>query len=545
MAIRRVVSIEIGLSRTKICETDYQKHNPKVYKCSVFDTPEHMIEDGYIRDKIGFAEVLRVELKRAGISCQNLLFSVASNRIISREVTLPLAKEKLIPKIIEAEKDEYFPMDISEYEIAYTILEKIEEKSQLRLMVYAVPTNLLKNYFNLATELKSRIVSIDFIGNSIFQWLKIHGKEEPVSLYLQMNEQNSLITIMEKKALSLQRNLNIGTDIMTDAVLESKGRDSMSAYDANQMLQKDTYIKTNFDSRDFNEAGELSEEELHIRQELCEEVTSSLRPFVANISRVIEFYTAKAKTMHITTIQLLGHGEKFKGLDVLISNELGVQVIPITKLEGAVYTKAAESAAEFGQELISCLGASIQTIQYIRPVFETDKKDDTGIRTMMILLAFVVLASGLLIFMSGKEYRDEVKRGDKLEQQIAESQYIIDIYNEHTLLQEARTEIEAMDTGNVSTTDALLEIMAELENKLPSGTVIHSLSSTDQALMLNVSCSSKAEAEKLLLQMQEISYFESIQLSGIAETEDDYGMVTVSFTLTCNYPVAEEGASNE
>ena len=112
--------------------------------------------------------------------------------------------------------------------------------------------------------------------------------------------------------------------------------------------------------------------------------------------------------MHITTIQLLGHGEKFKGLDVLISNELGVQVIPITKLEGAVYTKAAESAAEFGQELISCLGASIQTIQYIRPVFETDKKDDTGIRTMMILLAFVVLASGLLIFMSGKEYRDEV-----------------------------------------------------------------------------------------------------------------------------------------
>ena len=84
---------------------------------------EHMIEDGYIRDKIGFAEVLRVELKRAGITCQNLLFSVASNRIISREVTIPMAKDIMIPKIIEAEKSEYFPMDISEYEVAYTILE--------------------------------------------------------------------------------------------------------------------------------------------------------------------------------------------------------------------------------------------------------------------------------------------------------------------------------------------------------------------------------------------------------------------------------------
>ena len=54
--VKRVVSIEAGVWWTKVALADYRKKNPPVHKAFAFRTPEHAVEDGYIRDK----EVLRL-----------------------------------------------------------------------------------------------------------------------------------------------------------------------------------------------------------------------------------------------------------------------------------------------------------------------------------------------------------------------------------------------------------------------------------------------------------------------------------------------------
>ena len=52
--VKRVVSIEAGVWWTKVALADYRKKNPPVHKAFAFRTPEHAVEDGYIRDKEAF-----------------------------------------------------------------------------------------------------------------------------------------------------------------------------------------------------------------------------------------------------------------------------------------------------------------------------------------------------------------------------------------------------------------------------------------------------------------------------------------------------------
>lgn len=60
--VKRVVSIEAGVWWTKVALVDYRKKNPPVHKAFAFRTPEHAVEDGYIRDKEAFASALKAEL---------------------------------------------------------------------------------------------------------------------------------------------------------------------------------------------------------------------------------------------------------------------------------------------------------------------------------------------------------------------------------------------------------------------------------------------------------------------------------------------------
>lgn len=107
MKVSKVVSIEIGNIVTRICETDYKKKNPKVYKCATIPTPENSVEDGYVRDKDKLVRVLKDKLSDMGIKNKNVIFTIDSNKILSREVTIPLVAENKMLEVVTAQANDY------------------------------------------------------------------------------------------------------------------------------------------------------------------------------------------------------------------------------------------------------------------------------------------------------------------------------------------------------------------------------------------------------------------------------------------------------
>ena len=107
---KKVISIETGIWWTKVAVVDASKKSPQVYDAFSFRTPEHAIEDGYIRDKENFARCLKEELQKHQITEKEVLFSLNSSKVITREVTIPLVKDKQLDGIVAVQAREYFPM---------------------------------------------------------------------------------------------------------------------------------------------------------------------------------------------------------------------------------------------------------------------------------------------------------------------------------------------------------------------------------------------------------------------------------------------------
>ena len=112
-----------------------------------------------------FRSILYSKLKEKKISTKKAVFVLNSARIASRDIELPLVKEKQLKEMIAMNASDYFPVDLSQYKLVHQIIEKIDrpEEKKLRLSVIAVPNDLILSYgsgmmhgympFNAAGEL--------------------------------------------------------------------------------------------------------------------------------------------------------------------------------------------------------------------------------------------------------------------------------------------------------------------------------------------------------------------------------------------------------
>ncbi len=507
MAVRKVVCVEIGLFITRVCYMEYGHKQNRILKYFVFQTPENTVEDAYIRDRETFSGVLKEELKKEKISCKDFVFTISSNKILSREVVIPFMKDKLIKGVIESERKEYFPMDISEHLLTYTVLEHMKEENQLRLMVYAAPTNLIKNYQHLAEAVGVRLVALDYVGNSVYQWMK-RRPENSIDYFLLINEQSSMFSIMDKGSLSLQRNMNFGTESMVDVLLQSRKDEDLTWLRAFDCVVR----------------GEYDEHEK-------ERLEESIKSLAGNVSRVLEFYTAKNKTATIDKLIVMGKGEEVNYVVELLQEDLGIPV------EGQL--ELPDVQVDYGKchgGYIACIGASYPSVNFLNALTEVKEREVVSMGFCIALLVLAVVGC-VALFLTGKlNYDNALEEQKNLKTQIENMSDIEVIYNEYLETEAFLGEIALMHLSTYNPNEALLGLITELENKLPSNIMIKSFSSSETGISMSLSASSKEEAAKTLLQLRTIDIFRQVSTGGIVDHIDPAtGIQEVTFNVTCSY----------
>lgn len=130
----RVLSIEIGNSFTKICEMDYKVKKPKVYKVLTVETPEGIVVDGMLQPTQEYADHLVNALGTNGIRTKKVLFTISSTRVASREVQIPNVKASKIEALVKTNASDYFPVDLTQYEIGHYLAGGLAENGKLRVM---------------------------------------------------------------------------------------------------------------------------------------------------------------------------------------------------------------------------------------------------------------------------------------------------------------------------------------------------------------------------------------------------------------------------
>ncbi len=601
MAVSKVLSIEITDLVTHICEIDYNKKKPVIHKSIIFENPQYSVEDGFVLDRGPYKNALKEELNTARIKTKDVVFSLSSSKIINREVTIPDMKKELIAGLIENERNEYFPMDTTGHVFAFEIIEKIKETKQQRISIYAAPDILIKNMTTLASELELNVVAIDYSGNAIYQFLK-REQEEPIEMYLQVNEKGSQFTILDGGMLELQRNMNFGVNTLVNAMNDARYYDKELDYnEALLKLKEDQMLYSSFSEADA--AVPETEEERKIIA-LKARLTDATRPMIGNLSSVLEYYNTKKRgaimrggapaddkkkkkgkgsDVDITTgtdasgadgtpaadgtagaegtpmvtpeatpepetpamakIYLGGAGTNVKGIKELIENEFnGIEVVVLPALPGIKIGKENRTAEEHSTELIACIGASFPTISFL----QRDEKQAMSKTLIVSIIGLVaVIAAAVLIILNGKnEYDKALERKGQLvaQRDQLEAQNIEALETEYGAAMSRYTNVKAADEGTFNHNENWNDILSYLETESVSDIIISSVNSSSNDLTMNVVVSSKEEAAKLLLQFQSIPYFSKVSINGITEnTDDQTGISTVSFSLKCDYkrPVTE------
>ena len=539
----RVLSIEISNSFTKICEIDYKVKKPKVYKVLTVETPEGVVVDGMLQPTQEYADHLVNALGTNGIHTKRVIFTISSTRVASREVQIPNVKANKIEALVKTNANDYFPVDLTQYEIGHYLAGGLTEEGKLRVMALAVPKALLDSYYQLAQMCGWEVECFDYSSNSLYQILR-DEKSEKVTMMIKIDENNTIVTVLSAGKVLLQRTVAYGVQDAIETMIASGAyavNDPMSAVERfqkktclNRVLhQGDKLWEENAGRWEDEDAGNV--EVTAARQK----ITSSLEPLIVGVSRVIDFYDSRNVDNPIQKTFVTGLGGSFSGMSKLFTNCLERKVHTLSDMEDKIgMSKAIRSTRPAAY--ISCLGAVLAPVGLIDKSQQKAKGMTVVSGTNYTFVSVAVLVLGVILSIamavtSLTRYFGTVAENVALQARVEELQPAQTVYNEYLSATAQYDKYKYLYEYTENPNENLVEFINELEQILPSSFWTNSFSSDQTGISMSVTVEGKAAAARTILNIRNMESIEDVQISNITDAQNELGESAVTFSITGTY----------
>lgn len=539
----RVLSIEIGNSFTKICEIDYKVKKPKVYKVLTVETPEGVVVDGMLQPTQEYADHLVNALGTNGIRTKRVIFTISSTRVASREVQIPNVKANKIEALVKTNANDYFPVDLTQYEIGHYLAGGLTEEGKLRVMALAVPKALLNSYYQLAQMCGWEVECFDYSSNSLYQILR-DEKSEKVTMMIKIDENSTIVTVLSAGKVLLQRTVAYGVQDAIETMIASGAyavNDPMSAVERfqkktclNRVLhQGDKVWEENAGRWEDEDAGNV--EVTAARQK----ITASLEPLIVGVSRVIDFYDSRNGDTPIERTYVTGLGGSFSGMSKLFTNCLERKVHTLSDMEDKIgMSKAIRSTRPAAY--ISCLGAVLAPVGLIDKSQQKTKGMTVVSGTNYTFVSVAVLVLGVILSIamavtSLTRYFGTVAENVALQARVEELQPAQTVYNEYLSTAAQYDKYKYLYEYTENPNENLVEFINELEQILPDSFYTDSFSSDQTGISMTVNVEGKAAAARTILNIRNMESIEDVQISNITDNQDEMGGSWVMFSMTGTY----------
>ena len=549
----RVLSIEIGNSFTKICEIDYKVKKPKVYKVLTVETPEGVVVDGMLQPTQEYADHLVSALGTNGIRTKRVIFTISSTRVASREVQIPNVKANKIEALVKTNANDYFPVDLTQYEIGHYLAGGLTEEGKLRVMALAVPKALLDSYYQLAQMCGWEVECFDYSSNSLYQILR-DEKTETVTMMIKIDENSTIVTVLSAGKVLLQRTVAYGVQDAIETMIASGAyavNDPMSAVERfqkktclNRVLhQGDKLWEENAGRWEDEDAGNV--EVTAARQK----ITSTLEPLIVGVNRVIDFYDSRNSDTPIERTYVTGLGGSFSGMSKLFTNCLERKVHTLSDMEDKIgMSKAIRSTRPAAY--ISCLGAVLAPVGLIDKSQQKAKGMTVVSGTNYTFVSVAVLVLGVILSIamavtSLTRYFGTVAENVALQARVEELQPAQTVYNDYLATAAQYDKYQYLYEYTENPNENLVEFINELEQILPSSFWTNSFSSDMEGISMSVTVEGKAAAARTILNIRNMESIEDVQISGITDSKDEAGKSTVTFSITGTYKALTDESAEQ
>ena len=546
---KKVLSIEIGQQVTKAVVIDFLKKHPHVYNAFSFDTPEGVMEDGYVKDKDRMAQLLREQMKDNGVKEKEVVFSIASSKIASREVTVPYVPEKNLDNLINATAQDYFPVNMDEYTLAYNVLETVKEKDKksLKLLLLAAPDSLIQNYYSLADLMGVRVESIDYYGNGSMQVLQKHIGSG-YSVCVQIGSLNTMVSVLKENQQIMQRTIPYGTNTIIETMLAHPALECRDETDAMEMLCRENVVYSTLDYEDETVRGTRISEDQWKRsgqsREARKAVTDAVGGILLSVIRVVDYFGSRYPDCQLGYIYITGMGVKIRGLDTLFEREMDLPVRKLEKLTNITFSRGFARSLQDQTEYIAAIGAAIEPVGFSLKELKNKQGRAASMRTVKIILAGSVVVAVALVAVGWFRLVGANKENENLKMEKQSLQSINQVYTENEQATKKFEDAAALHVATSTKNQNLVALIEQLQKKLPKQMQVSTLQTTEDKVTLTITTKTKISVAKMLVEFEGIDLLTNVNVASIAGAESENDKIDeYTFSVTADYtqlPTKEE-----
>jgi type IV pilus assembly protein PilM len=372
-------------------------------------------------------------------------------------------------------------------------------------------------------------------------------------MVLKREENATSVLVIKNESLLLQRNIGFGFLPAIREIMHQPAFQAVSEFDARNIAMKRACIRKTLnegtmitDNEDMPEPSEGT-----AMTNARQAVTDSLEDLIKGIQRVLNYYNSTNSSNPLDVCYVCGAGGSINGISHLLSNELGLKVTVLRKLENVAYSVLGDNADLYNY--VASIGAIYAPVGFFSKAKQNKAQNaNLGKLVPVIVLIGVVAVGGLLAkgFLDMKEAQD---RNDELK--ITEARYLESeqIYKKYAAVLDFYKEVVAGEALTQRSTDNIADFLGELEQKMPTEMTISEFSSDDYRFTMKVDVLDKNTAIGIIETLRTFDSVQGLIVESLVEVEEeikpeDFEKIIGTFSVideTEEKPVLEEGEEEE
>lgn len=512
---KKYLSISIGKEQVKIVHLSKSK-----YKITVFKTIElniaGQLEAGQDSPDIeALATLIKEALKEAGIKEKQAVFSIYNNRMIMREVELPNLPKAKLEKIIQANLSDYFPVDVTDYLVGHSVLKVKKEENKAEVRLVAVPRKTMSHYMTLCKLLKLDLVGMDYQENSISHFASLQ-KFAGTHMLIHIGDEATTVLIGEDEEVQFTKTIPFGMSQLIQGI-QKQYKCSYEA--AREMMVKKNLLVTGTD----------------LDWELDNELKNNIRYILNNITSYIKYYDSRPDTHPIQEVYLSGGGAQITGLGEYLGQQLEISTDGLAILNGVI-NKDKDCLNLLSLGIEGNIGAALYDVNLLPEELAAREKSRAQTRLVALSSILVLLGVSSILIKPMIEIKKLEKEKESLQVQIEAYQKVEAVKNQYDkIVQDLSVRQDLMEQAETHS-DQLLELLEGLEEEMPMGITVQSLSSTESGISMNCLAEDRLTVARFISTLKAIDGMGKVYVGSTSEVAGpNPEVMVIQFAVTCTY----------
>jgi len=315
-------AIDFGSRSIKVAKLNKVSDSYELVNYGITLSPEDAIANGEIFNPIAVADTLTELIKNSGIRDNRAIIAITGQKVIVREIVLPLMEDKELLAGVMWEAPKYVPYDLDESIIDAEKVEEFVEKDgnkMMRVLLVATPKSIIQPYMEVLKKARVKPKIIDLVSSANIRafehQLSDKNEEEQessiVDIILSIGASNTNLTLVEKGNLKFTRDILVGGTDITKAIAKSLN----ISFDEAEKLKRETKIVLDQEAEE-EKKNERAKVILKILNQITKEVRKSL-----------SYYKTQSQKVKYNKMILSGGCANIDNITDLLSGQFEIPVI--------------------------------------------------------------------------------------------------------------------------------------------------------------------------------------------------------------------------